>query len=230
MGIATRDVGLKPGLGGVGGVPGGGPPPDSGDPRDWPPGFTRDDATVPQKYRIGIWVGLASILMLFVALTSAYIVRQRPPENSDVPYDWTWIEMPSILWFSTAVLLISSGTLERARRLLKRNDYRQFNIWITVTSILGIVFLVGQILAWQQLKEQGTYSSASPHGWFFYLLTGLHAVHLVGGMIALLYVNIAALRLRIGMKRRVAVDVTATYWHFMDGLWVYLFLLLFFWK
>ena len=229
MGVSRTNIGLKPGLGGV--APGsGGPPPDSGDPKDWPPGFTRDDATVPQKYRTGIWVGLASILMLFVSLTSAYIVRQRPPEGGDTPNDWTWIEMPAVLWFSTAVLVMSSGTLEWARRLLKRNDYRRFNIWITLTTLLGIVFLVGQVLAWQQLKEQGTYSSASPHGWFFYLLTGLHAAHLLGGVVALLYVTIAALRLRIGLKRRAAVDVTATYWHFMDGLWLYLFFLLFFWK
>jgi cytochrome c oxidase subunit 3 len=229
MGVARTNIGLKPGLGGV--APGsGGPPPDSGDPKDWPPGFTRDDATVPQKYRTGIWVGLASILMLFVSLTSAYIVRQRPPEIGDSPNDWTWIEMPAVLWLSTAVLLMSSGTLEWARRLLKRNDYRRFNIWITLTTLLGMVFLVSQVLAWQQLREQGTYSSASPHGWFFYLLTGLHAAHLAGGVVALLYVTIAALRLRIGLKRRAAVDVTATYWHFMDGLWLYLFLLLFFWK
>jgi cytochrome c oxidase subunit 3 len=168
--------------------------------------------------------------MLFVSLTSAYIIRQRPPERTDVPLDWTWVEMPPVLWLTTAVLLISSLTIERARRLLKRQEYKQFNLWLTITTILGIVFLVGQVLAWQQFKQQGAYSSASPHGWFFYVLTGLHAVHLAGGVIALLYVTIAALRMRIGLKRKAAVDVTATYWHFMDVLWVYLFVLLFFWK
>ena len=234
MGISTTDVRLKPkGIGGgpSGPGPGGGPfDPGSEGPKDWPPGFNKDDAIVPRKYRIGIWVGLFSVVMLFASLTSAYIVRQMPPERGDLPYDWTWIEMPSVLWFNTAILLISSLTMERARRLLKRNDYKRFNLWITLTTILGIVFLVGQVFAWQQLKHLGTYSSASPHGWFFYVLTGVHAAHLGGGVIALLYVTIAAWRLRIGLKRRVAVDVTATYWHFMDGLWVYLFLLLFFWK
>jgi cytochrome c oxidase subunit 3 len=232
MGVSvTRDIGLKPGVGGGGQGPGGNGPFGPDGPKDWPPGFTREDAIVPKKYRVGIWVALGSILMLFMALTSAYIVRQQPPEFGEGrTNDWVWIEMPSILWFTTAALLISSVTLERAKSWLKRNDYLRFNRWMVLTTVLGFVFLVGQVLAWRQLKELGTYSSSSPHGWFFYLLTSLHAIHLLGGVIALSYVTIAALRLRIGMKKRAAVDVTATYWHFMDGLWVYLFVLLFFWK
>ena len=234
MGVSvTTDIGVKPGIGGGGQGPGGDGPlgrgPDGS--KEWPPGFTRDDAIVPRKYRVGIWVALASILMLFMALTSAYIVRQRPPEFSDGSNnDWVWIDMPSVLWVTTAALLISSLTLERARQWLKRNDYFRFNRWMVVTTLLGFAFLAGQVFAWQQLKEQGTYSSSSPHGWFFYLLTSLHAIHLFGGVIALTYVTISALRLRIGLKKRAAVDVTATYWHFMDVLWVYLFVLLFFWK
>jgi cytochrome c oxidase subunit 3 len=138
--------------------------------------------------------------------------------------------MPVVLWFNTALILISSLSIELARRALKRNDYARFRVWIAVTTLLGIAFLAGQIIAWRQLAGQGIYVDPHPHSSFFYLLTSLHALHLLGGIIALAYVTIAGLRLRISLRRRTVVNVTALYWHFMDGLWVYLFLLLFFWR
>jgi cytochrome c oxidase subunit 3 len=120
--------------------------------------------------------------------------------------------------------------MELARRALGRNDYGSLKRWIVATTLLGVFFLVGQVIAWQQLATQGIYVNSHPHSSFFYLLTSLHALHLLGGVIALCYVTVNALRMRIGIKQRTAVGVTATYWHFMDGLWVYLFALLFFWK
>jgi cytochrome c oxidase subunit 3 len=166
--------------------------------------------------------------MLFVSLTSAYIVRQIPALNGG-QVDWISLEMPPVLWLTTAALVLSSVTIEIARRALKRNEYHRFNRWITITTLLGIGFLVGQLIAWRQLAEQGIFVNTHPHSSFFYLLTSLHGVHLLGGVIALCFVTVAALRMRIGMKKRSAVSVTTLYWHFMDGLWIYLFLLLFFW-
>ena len=99
-----------------------------------------------------------------------------------------------------------------------------------MTTLLGVAFLAGQLIAWRQLAGQGIYVDSHPHSSFFYLLTSLHALHLLGGIIALAYITIAGLRLRISLRRRTVVNVTAIYWHFMDGLWVYLFLLLFFWR
>jgi cytochrome c oxidase subunit 3 len=228
----TTDVNVKPsgaGTDGRGsGDPGGPFNPGSPEPNNWPPGFTREDAIEPDKYRIGMWVGLASILMLFVALTSAYILRQT--RGLSEVHDWTPLEMPTALWFNTFVLLISSVSIELARRALKRNDYKRFRAWISSTTLLGIAFLAGQIIAWRQLAGQGIYVNTHPHSSFFYLLTSLHALHLLGGIIALAYVTIAGLRLRISLRRRTVVNVTALYWHFMDGLWIYLFLLLFFWR
>lgn len=226
----TTDVNVKPGVGGSAGTGDGGGPIDPGarNPNNWPPGFTRDDAIEPQKYRIGMWVGLASILMLFVALTSAYILRQTQG-ISDVR-DWVPLDVPLVLWIDTLILLASSVTIELARRALKRNQYEPFRRWISVTTLLGIGFLAGQIFAWRQLAGQGIYVDSHPHSSFFYLLTSLHGLHLFGGVIALAWVTIAALRLRIGMRKRTMVEVTALYWHFMDGLWIYLFLLLFFWR
>ena len=229
----TTDVETKRGIGAGAGKlgPGGGDPfgfvpPGS---KDWPPGWTHDDAAEPQKYRIGMWVGLASILMLFVALTSAYIVR-RVPALGGGQEDWQPIDMPAVLWLNTGLLLVSSVSIELARRALKRNEYAGFKKWISLTTLFGVAFLTGQVMAWRQLAAQGVFINSHPHSSFFYLLTSLHGLHLLGGVIALSYVTVAAFRMRIGFKRRAAVDVTAIYWHFMDGLWIYLFGLLFFFK
>lgn len=229
----TTDAGIRPGLGAGSGKPGPGGRdsfgPRPGGSKDWPPGFTREDAIEPEKYRIGMWVGLASILMLFIALTSAYIVRGVPALGGG-ENDWLPLDMPPVLWLNTGVLLLSSFSLELARRALKRNEYGRFRGWISLTTLLGVAFLAGQLIAWRQLAGQGVFINSHPHSSFFYLLTSLHGLHLLGGVIALSYVTIAALRMRIGFKRRTAVDVTALYWHFMDGLWIYLFGLLFFFR
>lgn len=229
----TADVNLKPERGAGGGTlgPGGGDPfgSRSAGSKDWPPGWTGDQAVETEKYRIGMWVGLAGILMLFIALTSAYIVR-GVPALSGGDSDWLPLEMPRVLWFTTGVLLLSSVTIEFARRALKRNEYAAFKKWISYTTLFGVAFLAGQVMAWRQLAGQGVFINSHPHSSFFYLLTSLHGVHLLGGVIALAYVTVAAFRMRIGFKRRTAVDVTAIYWHFMDGLWIYLFVLLFFFR
>ena len=227
----TTDVKVtRGGLGAEAGGPGGPSDPGSGGGGDdWPPGFTREDAIQPNKYRIGVWVALASILMLFMALTSALVVRQSPALNGG-QHDWIPIQIPPVLWINTLVLVISSLTMELARRALARNDYDHLKRWIVLTTVLGVTFLAGQVIAWRELSAQGIYVNSHPHSSFFYLLTSLHALHLLGGVLALGYVTANALRMRIGMKQRTAVGVAATYWHFMDGLWVYLFVLLFFWQ
>jgi cytochrome c oxidase subunit 3 len=233
MGVTvTTDVRVN--RGGVGAGPdgsgsGGGPQGPAGpNDKDWPPGWSREDSIEPAKYRIGMWVGLASILMLFMALTSAYILRQT--KGLSEFHDWVSIQLPGLLWVTTLVLVASSFTFEVARRALRRSDYARFNNWILLTTVLGALFLVGQFVAWRQLAAQGIYVNTNPHSSFFYLLTSLHGLHLLGGLVALAYVTIAAFRLRIGFKRRNAVEVTALYWHFMDVLWIYLLALLYFWS
>jgi cytochrome c oxidase subunit 3 len=167
--------------------------------------------------------------VFFAALTSAMIVRRTPALTSGVN-DWVPIAVPAVMWINTVVLLISSLTLEVSRRALSGNRYPQFRLWLLMTTLLGIAFLVGQVLAWRELAAQGVYINSHPHSSFFYLLTSLHGLHLLGGVIALMWMTFAALRLRISMKKRLALGATSIYWHFMDGLWVYLFVLLFFWK
>ena len=187
-----------------------------------------DLKSTASRYRIGMWVAMAAILMMFTALTSAYIVRTA---SSD---DWQPLKMPRILLLSTALIIISSGTLETARRKLRAAAVATHRRWLLLTVVLGLAFLVSQLLAWQQLVRQGVYVSSNPHSSFFYLLTATHGVHLLGGLIALVYLS---LRTRLGqgselavIKRQGAADAVTLYWHFMDVLWLYLFVLLFFWR
>lgn len=184
--------------------------------------------SVGNRYRIGMWVGLASILMLFTALTSAYIVRAASSN------DWKALPMPRILLLSTALILISSGTLELAKRKLKSALEGSYKTWLLITAALGVGFLASQLFAWRQLVQQGVYVSSHPHSSFFYLLTATHAVHLLGGLLALLYLIVRTRSSlsdeRLQGRRLAAVGAVSLYWHFMDILWIYLFLLLFFWR
>jgi cytochrome c oxidase subunit 3 len=182
----------------------------------------------PARYRIGVWVAIGSILMLFVALTSAYIVRSASSN------DWQPIAMPKVLWLSTALILLSSITIEVSRRSLKQQHDAGYGRWLLTTTALGLAFLATQLLAWRQLVRQGIYMASNPYNSFFYLFTAAHGLHLFGGILALSYLLVRTRRKRYtveGELRRVgAADAATIYWHFMDGLWVALFLLLFFWK
>ncbi len=184
------------------------------------------------SYRLAMLFALASIGMLFLGFTSAYIVRQGLGE------DWHPFSPPSILWANTALLLMSSATLHRARSLLRREAIRESLRWLSLTTLLGLLFLAGQSEAWRQLTAQGIYLSTNPHSSFFYLLTAVHGAHLLGGLLALGYLTWRGWRQRLllmgtpnHLKRYGAlVGAAALYWHFMDGLWVYLFILLFLWR
>jgi len=174
----------------------------------------------PEGYRIAVRLALVSITMLFLALTSAYIFNRAKNHP---------IIMPRALWVSTALILTSSITMEFARRNLRRSETR-FRGWIIATMLLGMGFLVAQLVAWRQLVAEGFYINKNFHSGYAYLFTGLHGVHLMGGLVALGYVTLRASEKWTAVRRRVSVDVTAIYWHFLDGLWVYLLALLFFWK
>ena len=180
------------------------------------------------RYRIGMWVGLASVAMMFTSLSSAYIVR------SGSSNDWSALPMPGILLASTALILGSSATLEIARRKLTAALSGPYTKYLFLTVILGLGFLVSQIFAWRQLARQGIYLSSNPHSSFFYLLTGAHAVHLVGGLLGLTFLWLRSRRpvveTTLIARRKAATDAVSIYWHFMDALWIYLFLLLFLWR
>lgn len=198
--------------GGGDGIPGGGD--DDGG------GSGGGAAAVPRRaYFTAISLGLAAILMFFMALTSSYIVRKG------LGGDWQPVRLPSILWFNTLVLLGSSATIEVARQRLGANAPDSFRRWWGLTTLLGMVFLLGQVAAWRQLAAAGVFLATNPASSFFYVLTAAHGVHLLGGITALLYVAFRAWR-RSRITQGTAAELAAVYWHFMDGLWVFLFLLL----
>jgi cytochrome c oxidase subunit III len=177
----------------------------------------------PPPSSTGIWVVVASIAMTFAALTSALIVRQGGAK------DWQHLELPKILYLNTIVLIASSVTLEIARRRVGAFMRGQRQIqpmrWFYITSGLGVLFVVGQYVAWQQLRAQGLFLATNPNSSFFYVLTALHAIHVTGGLAGLFRVMI---RLHKSILRKSTLDATSRYWHFMGALWVYLLVLL--WK
>jgi cytochrome c oxidase subunit 3 len=173
----------------------------------------------------GLFVLLAASTMVFAAFTSAFVVRRGLSDMDD----WISIHKPPILFVNTAILLASSILLDLSRRALRAGNRSRFNLWWSAATGLGILFLVGQAFAWYQLKRAGVYVSTNPSSSFFYVLTAAHAFHLVGGVSALIYVDVQALRLRLGPAKRTAIDVSAIFWHFLDGLWLYLMVLFYVW-
>jgi cytochrome c oxidase subunit III len=213
--IATEEIelihsGKGPGGGNFSGDTGNGG--DSGD--------SSGASSVPQRaYVTGMFIALAGILMFFMAFVSAYIVRKGMPENGWIP-----LQVPHLLWLNTLILIASSFTLARAHSRSTANDEEGFRHWWATTTILGILFVAGQILAWRQLAAQGIFLATNPSSSFFYVFTGAHGLHLLGGILALLYVQFRATK---KVARGTAIEVVSMYWHFMDGLWVFLFLLLY---
>ncbi len=178
-----------------------------------------DGGRVPQRtYMTGMMIALGAIFMFFVALVSASIVRKGLASA-----DWQPFELPRILWLSTLVLVGSSFTLAHSRRRFLAQQFEEFRHWWGVTTILGVFFLAGQIIAWRQLASSGVFLSTSPNSGFFYVFTVAHGLHLLGGIAGLL----AVLWWSPGpILRNTATEVIALYWHCMTVLWLGVFLFL----
>src|SRR6266481_8563279 len=196
-----------------------------------------------RRARLGLVVGLTGILMISISFTSAYVVRQGlptlDPRTNTLLHDWFPVPLPRLLLLNTIVLLISSVTMELARRQAARKalgqgssipgisvDAKEEMSWLALTVVLGLSFLTGQWMAWRELAANGFYVSSSPSSSFVYLLTGMHGVHLFGGVVALLSAGFASLLRRSADSQSILVDVTGWYWHFMAVLWVYILCLL----
>jgi cytochrome c oxidase subunit 3 len=197
-----------------------------------------------RRTRLGLVVGLTGIAMIFISFTSAYVVRQGlptlDPRTNVLLHDWFPVPLPRLLLINTGVLLISSVTMELARRQAARKaalaqlaavpgvlaDADEKVSWLALTAVLGLSFLVGQWMAWRELGANGFYVSSSPSSSFVYLLTGMHGVHLFGGVVALLTAGVASMLRRPADSQSIVVDVTGWYWHFMAFLWVYILCLL----
>jgi cytochrome c oxidase subunit III len=217
---------------------------DGGDDDGRPHAGLPDYATRLRRARLALLVALIPILMLFVSFTSAYVVRQGlptlDPGTNQLVRDWIPVKLPALLLVNTLVLLVSSVGMEFARRQTKLAAVASLPTpekrvspgaegsapWLAMTIVLGLLFLFGQWRAWKQLAANGFYVSTTPSSSFVYLLTGAHAVHLMGGVLALLIAGLFTLLQRPVTTRSIVVDVTAWYWHFMAALWVYILCLL----
>jgi cytochrome c oxidase subunit III len=183
------------------------------------------DQFSPEPARTGIWVALAAITMSFAAFTSALIVRQSTGN------DWHALAIPSIVFLNTLVLLASSVTLEVARRKVREFARGQVAertpslLWLGVTLALGLLFVIGQYAAWRQLRAEGMYLASNPNSSFFYVLTAMHALHVLGGLLGLARV-IYLVREPVFSLRRSTMDATSYYWHFMGVLWLYVLMVM----
>jgi cytochrome c oxidase subunit 3 len=233
-GTPVDDIGNKPPL-----------PPETGGGDDGRGGDVPDYGARLRRARLGLICAIATVCMVFISLTSAYVVRQGLPtfdgtSNSYVR-DWGRVDLPwLLLGINTFILLLSSLSMEIARRRaataaalapvksipgISLGDEKDFP-WLGVTVLLGFAFLAGQFLAWNEMHTRGFFVNTNPSSSFAFLLTLAHAVHLGGGVIALLWAGSSSLLKRPLEARRIAVDITAWYWHFMAVLWIYIFALL----
>lgn len=173
----------------------------------------------PKKFVL--WLFMVSIVMIFASLTSAYIVRQAEG-------NWELFKLPMIFYYSSGIILLSSVAMHWAVSCARNNNVQQLRLAISVTTVLGLTFLGMQVLGWQELMDMGIFWSGNVSGTFLYVLTGVHGAHLISGVIFLVIMLVAAFQYKVHSKQMVKIEMCATYWHFLDGLWIYLFLFLLF--
>ncbi|SHM57823.1 cytochrome c oxidase subunit 3 [Cyclobacterium lianum] len=171
----------------------------------------------PKKF--ALWLFIVSVVMIFAGMTSAYIVRQSEG-------NWLEFDLPDIFWYTSAIIILSSISMHRAYLAAKKDDFNTLKISLIITTVLGIGFLVGQWYSWVALVAQDVYFVGNPAGSFMYVFTGLHAIHLISGVIFLIIVLISSLRNKIHSQNLPQMEMCVTYWHFLGGLWLYLFMFL----
>lgn len=170
--------------------------------------------------KVLLWLGIASIIMLFAGLTSGLIVRQAEG-------NWMHISIPRVFYFSTAFILLSSITMQIAIASVKKNHLSSVKTNLIITLGLGLAFIFCQFLGYNNLVNQGVFfTGGTASASFFYAITGLHLAHLIGGILSLIYVNGKAIMEKYDSNNYLGMQLCGTYWHFLDGLWIYLFLFL----
>jgi cytochrome c oxidase subunit III len=172
----------------------------------------------PKKF--ALWLFIATVIMLFAAWTSAYIVKR-----GDIA--WAKIEVPGLFWVNTAIILASSGTMVWAVRAARKDNLEMVKVALSITTVLGIAFVVGQVMAYGQMVEMKEHFTGGPvsHS-FVYVLSGAHGLHLISGVVFLMVVLGAAFKFKVHSKSMDQIEMCATYWHFLDLLWLYLFVFL----
>jgi cytochrome c oxidase subunit III len=184
---------------------------------DIPIGNVRVRSMHPKKF--AMWLFIISVVMIFASLTSAYIVKKAEG-------NWSLIEFPSLFKLTSVLIVLSSATIQFAYISAKRNNLLSIRIGLSLTALLAIGFAIGQYFSWGQLVDQGVFFVGNPSGSFIYVFTGLHVAHLFGGLIFLLVVLINSFKYKVHSKNLAQLEMCITYWHFLGGLWLYLYLFL----
>ncbi|HEX4957054.1 MAG TPA: cytochrome c oxidase subunit 3 [Lacibacter sp.] len=169
----------------------------------------------PHKFTL--WVAIGSITMMFAGFTSAYIVKSNQA-------GWQPVQMPKIFFLSTLLILLSSGTIYLAYRALKNRETGKYKNLVSLTALLGLGFVITQFIGFNELWQQNITFKESVAGAFFYIITGVHALHVVGGVIALLVIFVRAFSTQTKYYSTTPVEIAGIYWHFVDILWIYLFM------
>ena len=171
----------------------------------------------PKKF--AMWLFMVTVVMLFAAWTSAYIVRQAEG-------NWLEYDLPEVFWVTSGIVVLSSMCLQWAYASAKKDNFVQLRIGMVLTVVLGIAFLVGQWYSWVALVDREVFFVGNPAGSFLYVMTGMHGLHLISGLLFLIIVLISSFRLKVHAKSLVPMEMATTYWHFLGGLWLYLFMFL----
>lgn len=171
----------------------------------------------PHKFTL--WVGVASIVMMFAGLTSAYIVKRNQA-------NWVTFDLPALFWYSTAVIVLSSITLYLSQNAFKQREMSRYRSLVVATLLLGILFVVMQVIGFNQLWLRGMTLTKNVSFSFLYVILGLHALHVIGGIVALVVLFAKAFSSKIRNYDIVPLEVISTYWHFVDALWIYLLVFL----
>lgn len=169
--------------------------------------------------RFLLWMFMVSIIMIFAALTSAYIVRQAEG-------NWLSFQLPSILWYATGILILSSITAQLAYRSVKQDNIASVKTFLGISIILGIAFLIAQVYTWGVLVDNNVFFVGNPAGSFIYVIMGVHGFHLISGLVYLMIILGRTYQYKVHSKNLLQLGLSVSYWHFLDGLWLYLFVFL----
>lgn len=173
----------------------------------------------PKKF--GMWLFLVTVVMIFISLSSAYIVKKGAG-------NWEYIELPTMFQITTVIILISSVTMHYAYIAAKRNNLFHVRLGVILTTLLAVGFIYGQVMTWSEMVDNKAFFVGNPASSFIYVFSGVHIAHLVGGIVFLIIVLVSAFRYQVHSKGLVRIEMCTTFWHFLGGLWLYLYLFLMF--